>query len=97
MNTAPSSSRTPRWVHIVLCLQAATLLVALGFRPAASAVEAGQARMGQDQEQRDSILPNAAAQRAEQIQLLKVIADHMSEMNSKLDRMNKTLEQQDGA
>ena len=97
MNATPSSTRTPRWVHVVLCLQGATLLVALGLRPAVSAVEAGQPRMGQEEQRREPILPNAAGQRQEQIRLLKVIADQMTEMNAKLDQMNKSLDQQDDA
>jgi hypothetical protein len=90
MTEQPAKSRrhaTPRWLVALLFLQAATLLVALGAWPAASTVEATQARQDQDE-----ILPNAAAQRAEQIRLLKAIADEMSEMNTKLGKIQQSLE-----
>jgi Tfp pilus assembly protein PilO len=84
----PSRAATPRWLVALLFLQAATLLVALGAWPAASTVEATQGR----QQDQDEILPNAAGQRAEQIRLLKVIADEMSEMNTKLGKIQQSLD-----
>jgi len=80
---------TPRWLVALLFLQAATLLVALGAWPAASTVEATQ---GRQQDQEGEILPNAAAQRAEQIRLLKTIAGEMSEMNTKLGKIQQSLD-----
>ncbi len=78
----------PRWVAAMIVLQALTLAAAFGLRPEAAPAEAAGVR-AQDRD----VLPNAAGQRAEQIRLLKQIADEMGAMNDKLDRLNRTMEE----
>ena len=91
-STSDTRSSCPRWVVGVLILQCAMLLFALRALPGASAVEANH-RTGSlpAQDDRESVLPNPAAQRAEQIRLLKQIAGEMSEMNAGLKKLNDNL------
>ncbi len=93
MNPTPPKSVSQRWIVAIMVLQCFTLLVALGGLPTASPVEANQQRRDplQAQDDREQILPNAAAQRAEQIRLLKQISDQLGEMNAGLRKVNDNL------
>src|SRR5690606_30724504 len=87
-----SAAGMPRWVAAMIVLQGLTLAAAFGLRPEAAPAEATGVMAQQDRD----VLPNAASQRAEQIRLLKQIADQMGAMNDKLDRLNRTMENQAG-
>ena len=87
-------SRVPAWVVAIVCLQSVTLLAVFAGQPSATeavAAEIYQSR-SRDNRPQQSTLPNAAAQRREQIVALNKINQQLEITNERLGQIGKLLE-----
>ena len=93
-DSPPQGSVVPRWAAALLALQALTAAGVMSSRPAAAPASAAPRGSLMDRDGDDppaAVLPNAAAQRRDQVLLLTRIADALDRTNERLDALQKQL------